>query len=52
MQMRKEARMSTTVKQMLESANAVVPRVTPAQAQEMIAQGNALVADVRDAPEV
>jgi rhodanese-related sulfurtransferase len=30
----------------------VVPRITPAQAREMIAQGNTLVVDVRDAPEV
>src|SRR5215467_3705167 len=44
--------MPTGVKQMMDAANAVVPRITPAQAQEMIAQGNALVVDVRDAPEV
>jgi hypothetical protein len=44
--------MSVTLKQMLDTANAVVPRITPAQAQaqEMIAQGNTLVVDVRDAP--
>ena len=44
--------MPTSVKQMLEAANAAVPRVTPAQARDMIAQGNTLVVDVRDAPEV
>ena len=44
--------MATSVKQMMEAANAAVPRVTPAQAREMIAQGNTLVVDVRDAPEV
>ena len=44
--------MSTNVKQMLESANAAVPRITPAQARDMIAKGNTLVVDVRDAPEV
>ncbi|HEY5606812.1 MAG TPA: rhodanese-like domain-containing protein [Alphaproteobacteria bacterium] len=44
--------MATDVKHMLEAANAVVPRVTPAQAREMIAKGNTLVVDVRDAPEV
>jgi rhodanese-related sulfurtransferase len=44
--------MATSVKRMLEAANAVVPRVTPAQAKEMIAKGNTLVVDVRDAPEV
>jgi len=44
--------MPTSVKQMLEAANAVVPRVTPAEAKAMIAKGNTLVVDVRDAPEV
>lgn len=44
--------MATTVKQMLETANAVVPKITPAQAKEMIAGGNALVVDVRDGPEL
>lgn len=43
--------MATTVKQMIEAANAAVPRVSVADAQEMIRQG-ALVVDVRDAPEV
>jgi rhodanese-related sulfurtransferase len=37
---------------MLEAANAAVPRVSPAQAREMIAKGGTLVLDVRDAPEV
>src|SRR3954469_23679105 len=44
--------MATSVKQMMEAANAVVPRVTLARAREMIAKGNTLVVDVRDAPEV
>lgn len=44
--------MPTNVKQMMEAANAAVPRVTPAQAKEMIAKGNTLVVDVRDAAEV
>lgn len=44
--------MSTSVKQLMEAANVVVPKITPAQAQEMIAQGKALVLDVRDAPEL
>jgi rhodanese-related sulfurtransferase len=44
--------MATSVKQMMEAANAAVPRITPAQAREMIAKDNALVVDVRDAPEV
>ena len=44
--------MALTVKQMMEAANAAVPKITPAQAREMIAKGNTLVVDVRDAPEV
>jgi len=44
--------MTTSLKQMMEAANAVVPRITPVQAREMIAKGNALVVDVRDAPEI
>jgi rhodanese-related sulfurtransferase len=44
--------MATTLKQMMEAANAAVPKITPAQAREMIGKGNTLVVDVRDAPEV
>jgi rhodanese-related sulfurtransferase len=44
--------MASSVKQMMEAANAAVPRITPAQAREMMADGNTLVVDVRDAPEV
>ena len=44
--------MATSVKQMLEAANVVVPKITPAQAKEMIAKGNTLVVDVRDGLEV
>ena len=44
--------MATSVKQMMEAANATVPRITPAQAKELMAKGNTLVVDVRDAPEV
>jgi rhodanese-related sulfurtransferase len=44
--------MATNVKQMMEAANAAVPKITPAQAREMIVKGNTLVVDVRDAPEV
>ncbi|MDE2376539.1 rhodanese-like domain-containing protein [Bradyrhizobium sp.] len=44
--------MLLTVKEMLEAANAAVPKISPAQAQEMIGKGNVLVLDVRDAPEV
>ena len=44
--------MPTSVKQMMEAANAVVPKITPAEAREMIAKGNTLVVDVRDALEL
>ncbi len=44
--------MAISVKQMMEAANAAVPRITPAQAREIIAEGNTLIVDVRDAPEV
>jgi rhodanese-related sulfurtransferase len=44
--------MAKSVKDLVEAANAVVPRISPAEAQEKIAAGNVLVVDVRDAPEV
>jgi rhodanese-related sulfurtransferase len=44
--------MAKSAKDLVEAANAVVPRISPAEAQEMIAKGNVLVVDVRDAPEV
>jgi len=44
--------MATNLKQLMEAANAAVPKITPAQAREMIGKGNTLVVDVRDAPEV
>ena len=44
--------MALSVKQMMEAANAAAPKITPEKAREMIAKGNTLVVDVRDAPEV
>jgi rhodanese-related sulfurtransferase len=44
--------MATSVKQMLEAANAAVPRITAAQGRDMMAKGDALVVDVRDGTEV
>ncbi len=38
--------------QLMAAANAAVPKIAPTQAQEMIAKGNVLVLDVRDAPEL
>lgn len=43
--------MAISVKQILEAANAAVPKITQAQAKAMIAKGNALVVDVRDGTE-
>jgi rhodanese-related sulfurtransferase len=47
-----ESCMPTSVKQMMETANAAVPKITPDKARELIEKGNTLVVDVRDAPEV
>ena len=44
--------MTTNLKEMMDAANAAVPRITPAQARDMIAQGNTLIVDVREALEV
>jgi len=44
--------MATTVKDLLQAANAAVPRISPAEAKEMLAKGNAMMVDVRDAPEI
>jgi len=44
--------MATSLKAMMEAANAAVPRITPAQAKELIGKDNVLVVDVRDAKEV
>ena len=44
--------MATSVKDMLTNANAAVPKITYEEAKELIEAGNALVVDVRDAPEV
>ena len=47
-----EDAMASSVKQMVEAANAEVPRITPMQTREMIAKANPRVVDVRDAPDV
>jgi rhodanese-related sulfurtransferase len=44
--------MAMSVKDMMEAANAVVPRITPAEAREMMAKPDTLVVDVRDPSEV
>lgn len=44
--------MPASLKQMMEAANAAVPKITPDKARALIAKGNALIVDVRDASEV
>jgi rhodanese-related sulfurtransferase len=44
--------MATSVKDMLQAANAAVPRISPGDAKDMLAKGNAMMVDVRDAPEL
>ena len=44
--------MALSVKQMMETANAAVPKITATEAREKIAEGNTLLLDIRDGTEV
>lgn len=44
--------MTNSVKDMLAAANASVPKISPQEARAVIESGEALVVDVRDAPEL
>ncbi|MBS0410490.1 MAG: rhodanese-like domain-containing protein [Proteobacteria bacterium] len=44
--------MPVSVKDLMAAANAAVPRITPEEARDLLAGEDALVLDVRDAPEV
>ena len=44
--------MPTSLKQMIDAANAIVPRITPEDARTLMAGANALLVDVRDPGEV
>ena len=44
--------MPASVKEMIDAANAVVPKISSDEAKAMMAKGDVLVVDVRDAPEV
>jgi rhodanese-related sulfurtransferase len=44
--------MSASIKEMIEAANAAVPKISPDEAKAMMAKGDVLIVDVRDAPEV
>ena len=44
--------MTATVKEMMDDANAVVPKITIAEAQALAAGGKAVIVDVRDSAEL
>lgn len=44
--------MARTVQQMLDAANAVVPKVDVAEAQRLVEEENALLVDLRDSAEI
>lgn len=44
--------MPSSIKEMMASANAAVPKITADEARKLVASEGALVVDVRDAPEV
>lgn len=44
--------MPTSVKDLLASANAAVPKITPEEARKLVESGGALLVDVRDGLEV
>lgn len=44
--------MPISVKDMLAEANAAVPKISPDEARRMVAEQNAVIVDVRDAPEL
>jgi len=44
--------MPTNVKELLAAANAVVPKITPEEARQLMQDGRALVVDVRDTQEL
>lgn len=44
--------MPATVKEMMDAANAVVPKVTMEEAKTLVAGGNAVIVDVRDSAEL
>jgi rhodanese-related sulfurtransferase len=52
LQPREDETMPSSIREMLAEANAVVPRLNPAEVREMIGRGNVLIVDVRDAPEL
>ena len=44
--------MTLGLKQMMEAANAAVPKITATEAREKIAKGNTLLLDIRDGTEL
>jgi rhodanese-related sulfurtransferase len=49
---REDTTMTTSVKELMATANAAVPKIGPDDAKKLILDRNAVVIDVRDAPEV
>jgi rhodanese-related sulfurtransferase len=50
--MEEDPNMPTTVKEMLAAARAAVPMIAPEEAAKLVADGKAVVVDVRDGTEV
>ena len=44
--------MATSVKEMMSTANSAVPKISADEARKLISEENALLVDVRDAPEL
>jgi rhodanese-related sulfurtransferase len=44
--------MPATVKEMMDAANAVVPKITVDEARALVAKGDAVIVDVRDSAEL
>lgn len=44
--------MANSIKEMIDAANAVVPHIAPQEAQSLIEEGNVLIVDVREPPEL
>jgi rhodanese-related sulfurtransferase len=49
---KEENTMPMTLKNLMDAANAAVPRISRIEAETMVSTGNALIVDVRDAPEL
>jgi rhodanese-related sulfurtransferase len=48
----REETMATSVKELMSAANSAVPKISADEARKLISEENALLVDVRDAPEL